>query len=305
MSAWDVFRADQAEILRNQSTSEVRDALADGRLRDDDLVRPASTRMPWTALGDVPALALPADRLTARLDPASAPVLPTTPPPAPSPDANGDSAVALPVAKEDDSELALPVSAADLVRNEPDPEAEIGSRLDYAPPITVDDEGEDEEDGGGVLTNQSEDKVEELDLTAMVDIAMQLVMFFLITSTTVFFKSLEIPAPDPEKPKSAQQAAVARSLDELDDTNILVELDARGQLMVDHEPITAEALVPKLRAARDATGRTGILLMADYATQHRNAVRVLEAANEIGLATRLGHLSNSGGGGDGFGGPGG
>lgn len=284
MSAWDIFHADSNEVLRNQGTAEVREALASGRLRDDDLARPAGSRLPWTPLVDIPTLSWPQERLTAQLGPTTDFTLPATETP-PS------TAEAQPATKAEDSQLALPVTEADLAPAEPPPVAAAKAGVQ-----------EEQEEGAFVLVQQEDDKVEELDLTAMVDIAMQLIMFFLITSTTVFFKSLEIPTPDPEKPKSAQQAV--RSLDELEDTNILVEIDALGQLTVDHEPITVDALIPKLRASRDATGRTGILLMADYATHHRNAVLVLEAANEIGLATRLGRLS--GGGGDDFGGgPGG
>jgi biopolymer transport protein ExbD len=153
----------------------------------------------------------------------------------------------------------------------------------------VEDDDEAGFGGGGELEEE-----EDIDLAAMVDIAMQLIMFFLITSTTVYFRSLEIPTPDPEKQKSATQAS-ARSLQELEDTNILVEVDGRGQFTVDHEPIVAEALIPKLRAARDNTGRTAVLLMVDAAAKHRTAVRVIEAASEIGLATRIGRTGGGGG----------
>ena len=34
----------------------------------------------------------------------------------------------------------------------------------------------------------------------MVDVAFQLVLFFLVTATTVLYKSLEVPKPNPESP---------------------------------------------------------------------------------------------------------
>jgi biopolymer transport protein ExbD len=195
-------------------------------------------------------------------------------------------ALAAGIDDEDDSALALPVEeeGADLPQAGLQSDVEI--RMNYAPTTLVEDEDEGHEFHLGA---RGDEKVEELDLTAMVDIAMQLVMFFLVTSTTIFFKSLEIPTPSPEQAKAAQQSP--KSLSQLEDTNILVEIDDRGQIQVDHEPITSEALVPKLRAARDATGRTAILLMADYNTLHKTAVRVIEAANEIGLQTQLGRVA--------------
>lgn len=298
MPAWDVFRSDRLQAERNLSTSAVRAALAEGRLRDDDLVRPAGSDAPWTPIADVPALARPADRLAARPDPESSPALPSRPA---RPD---DSAVALPVAAaapvapvggvddldlidpapatapDGDSELALPVASGDV-----GPIAGVDLALHMAA-------DEPAPDAPFSLAPEGGDKMEEMDLTAMVDIAMQLIMFFLVTATTIYFKSLEIPTPDPDKPQTAEQSP--RNLDDLEETNILVEVDARGQIQVDHEPITPDSLVPKLRAAREATGRTAILLMADPASLHRTAVRVLEAANELGLSTRLGKLAGSG-----------
>ncbi len=186
----------------------------------------------------------------------------------------------------------MPVAAVEA------PETETA----VAPPIRPAGSDDDDDDHSFSLVPQGGEKMEELDLTAMVDIAMQLIMFFLVTTTTIYFKSLEIPAPNPDEPQSAQQAP--QNLQDLEETNILVEIDARGQIQVDHEPITTEALVPKLRASRDATGRTAIILKADEATRHRVAVRVLEAANEIGLATRLAKTSSGAADAD-FGGPGG
>ena len=43
LASWDVFHADRLELERGLSTAAVRAALADGDLRDDDLVRPAGT----------------------------------------------------------------------------------------------------------------------------------------------------------------------------------------------------------------------------------------------------------------------
>ncbi len=37
----------------------------------------------------------------------------------------------------------------------------------------------------------------------MVDVAFQLVLFFLVTATTVLYKSLEVPKPNPDSPAAA------------------------------------------------------------------------------------------------------
>ena len=39
----------------------------------------------------------------------------------------------------------------------------------------------------------------------MVDVAFQMVLFFLVTATTVLYKSLEVPKPSPETPAAGAQ----------------------------------------------------------------------------------------------------
>ena len=70
---------------------------------------------------------------------------------------------------------------------------------------------------------------------------------------------------------------------------ILVEIDAAGAMKIDREPVAATlpALVERLRSAREATGRKAMLLSADSATRHRNAVLAYDAANEIGLGIAI------------------
>jgi biopolymer transport protein ExbD len=131
--------------------------------------------------------------------------------------------------------------------------------------------------------------VEELDLAPMVDVAFQLVLFFMVTATTVLYKTLEIPKPNTEPPPGAVAQGHSRSLDDFKDDYVLVEIDATGAMKIDHEPVPAElgALAERLRTAREKTGRKAMLLSADYATPHRNAVLAYDAANEIGMGIAI------------------
>ena len=67
LASWDVFHGDRLELERGLTTAAIREALASGELRDDDLVRPAGTTVAWTRLADMPELletcrALPPNR---------------------------------------------------------------------------------------------------------------------------------------------------------------------------------------------------------------------------------------------------
>lgn len=147
-----------------------------------------------------------------------------------------------------------------------------------------DPEAEDEEAAEFTLARGAAERVEELDLAAMVDVAFQLVLFFLVTATTVLYKTLEVPKPNPEAPPNAATQG-AKSIEDLQDTYILVDIDSAGNFRIDREPApnTMKGLADRLRAARSATQRTAMLLTADFSTQHQHAVTAYDAANEIGL----------------------
>ncbi len=145
-------------------------------------------------------------------------------------------------------------------------------------------DGPDEEEEGDLsLSRSGPATVEELDLAPMVDVAFQLVLFFMVTATTVLYKTLEIPKPSQEQAPTA--VSQGRSLEDLQEDNVLVEVDGTGTVKIDREPVgnTMEAIVERLRTARDKTGRKSMLLSADYATKHRHCVLVIDAAHEIGM----------------------
>jgi biopolymer transport protein ExbD len=296
LATWDVFRSDRLEVERALTTEGVRAARARGDLRDDDLIRPAGTSVPWARLADLPALIA----IEPVVEPAETPA-PEHPAPADEPDEVGppefpaddegesldtlidDDEIELPSETatgrldldfDDDSQIALPV-AEENEWDEPEPEL-----VDEFDPLD-----EDEEAAEFTLSRGGPGKVEELDLAAMVDVAFQLVLFFLVTAATVLYKSLEVPKPSPETPAAGAQQGRQRTIDDLKNDYILVEIDPTGAMKIDREPVASSmpALVERLRQAREKTGRKAMLLSAEYTTAHRHAVLAYDAANEIGL----------------------
>ena len=67
----------------------------------------------------------------------------------------------------------------------------------------------------------------ESDMTPMIDVTFQLVIFFMIAATYTVQKTLDLPAsqPDPE-------AAAAVTMEELEEENIIVKVAADGTVMV-------------------------------------------------------------------------
>jgi biopolymer transport protein ExbD len=160
----------------------------------------------------------------------------------------------------------------------------------------IDDLDEDEAVAEFTLTRGATEKVEELDLAAMVDVAFQLVLFFLVTATTIMYKTLEVPKPAADAPPGAVSQGQGKSLEDLANDYILVEIDPQGAVKVDHEPAPGDmaGLAERFRSARAQTGRAKMLLSADALTMHRAAVAAYDAANEIGLGIAIARPTNSG-----------
>jgi biopolymer transport protein ExbD len=148
---------------------------------------------------------------------------------------------------------------------------------------------EDGEEDDFTLSRSGPMTVEELDLAPMVDVAFQLVLFFMVTATTVLYKTLEIPKPTTDQAPGAVAQGHSRSVEDLQKDYILVEIDSSGAIKVDREPVAAnvDALAERLRTAREKTNRKVMLVSAAYATPHRNAVLAYDAANEIGMSIAL------------------
>lgn len=213
--------------------------------------------------------------------PAAAPPPDTRPP-------SSDASIAPETEDEDEREAssefdAEPIPAPDLSDRRAAPIVETSSETLTSAELfgLFDPLDEDEEAASFTLAAEPREEPEEIDLTAMVDVAFQLVLFFLVTATTLYFKTLEIPTPDPEDPDAVAQQM--RTLDELLDEYILVEIDPQGRISVDREPIDLADLTDRLRQARADTLRSGMLLMADFTTPHRNAVSAIDSANALGL----------------------
>ncbi|WP_422928242.1 ExbD/TolR family protein [Singulisphaera sp. PoT] len=393
MATWDVFHSERLEVVRGLSSDAVRQGLRDGELRDDDLIRPAGTTVPWTRIADFPDLVepdteqgpwpatverVPTSSLAQTEEfeqdpfPPTPPVVPTppvtpptpepTPPPVPPPapavpkpprtPPNLEKATppAAPVPPEESGDLEpeqddieshgiiddsmeefasdFHLSSEEFGREDledelqfadvddddeviadmkPDEDSSLLAMVvtapipdarhpEYVPELgqEFDPHDDDEEAAEFTLARGGPERVEELDLAAMVDVAFQLVLFFLVTATTVMYKSLEVPKPNPDSPAAAAAQGRSRTMDDLKDDYILVEIDPVGTIKIDREPVDSNmnAVVERLRTARATTKRSAMLLSADFATPHRNAVMAYDAANEIGLGIAIARPSS-------------
>lgn len=122
---------------------------------------------------------------------------------------------------------------------------------------------------------------EEMDLTPMVDVTFLLLVFFMITASFSIQKSLEIPPPEQETEGASQ---VPLTLEELEEEAIIVDIEEDGSVYIDEQPVSDLAdLVPTLETARAANNQFEIAITVDRAAEHDTVVKVIDAANIVGM----------------------
>jgi biopolymer transport protein ExbD len=121
-----------------------------------------------------------------------------------------------------------------------------------------------------------------VDLTAMLDVAFNLVLFFMVTTTFVQKRGAAEGAKEAsgiqvDLPRSSAQAVLV----EQKDVNVWMTLD--GQVYVNDEAVDEAGLKKKLRSAAEANPNTMVVIKADRGVTHGRVVSVMDEARSVGL----------------------
>lgn len=127
---------------------------------------------------------------------------------------------------------------------------------------------------------------EELDLTPMVDVTFQLLIFFMLTAAFALQKSIDLPTPDP-----SQAVAQSRTLEEIeeDDDYVIVRIEDDNIILLEDKEISRHEIVPRLRELREKPlGKSSrppnsLMVMASGNALHETVVLVLDAGSEVGM----------------------
>ena len=111
-----------------------------------------------------------------------------------------------------------------------------------------------------------------VDVTPLIDIIFQLVLFFMVSTTFVTSPGIEV-----DLPRSSSDTI----LRERDDINLWVT--SEGAVFVDDTPVTWSALEGALQQASAANPSTLIIIKADREVDHGRVVAVLDLARSLGL----------------------
>ena len=123
-----------------------------------------------------------------------------------------------------------------------------------------------------------------VDVTPLIDIIFQLVIFFMVSTTFVTEQGIEV-----DLPRSSSQTI----LRERNDVQVKVASD--GAIYVDDDPVTWDQLDANLRETA-ARGKGGmVIIKADQSVDYGRAVAVLDLARSLGLQLALATEASQGG----------
>ncbi|MBS0201619.1 MAG: biopolymer transporter ExbD [Planctomycetes bacterium] len=144
-----------------------------------------------------------------------------------------------------------------------------------------DEEGFSDDEAPALKLNRRSNAEDDMDLTPMVDVTFQLLIFFMVTASFALQKSIEVPTPDPDKKGAAQQLQI---LEELEGSSIRIQIDATNAIFIDDEPVAdptrlADVLKDKMRKEQ----KTEALISAHATSLHRWVIAVIDACNSVGM----------------------
>jgi biopolymer transport protein ExbD/biopolymer transport protein TolR len=112
-----------------------------------------------------------------------------------------------------------------------------------------------------------------IDVTPMIDIVFQLVLFFMVSTTFISTPGIQV-----DLPRSSSDAVVT------DDRDLDIWITLEGSIYVDDEPVTAERLLRAMQLAAERDPNTLVILKADAGVAHGRVVQVMDMARNEGLS---------------------
>lgn len=117
-----------------------------------------------------------------------------------------------------------------------------------------------------------------VELTPLIDIVFQLLIFFLLTTTFQNNPSFRVKLPKANNSDVKQEPK-----------SVIVTIGSDGKIEIDGRVIDDAELERRLCNAANADSSTGVNIRADAKAEHQNVVKVMDKAKGCGLE-RLGIL---------------
>ncbi len=116
----------------------------------------------------------------------------------------------------------------------------------------------------------------KLDMTPMIDVVFQLIIFF-VTTVDMQNKALETKVRMAMSPHGPVEEVK-------DPRTIVVDVEEDGRICITQTPLTEGKLLAILNKARNTSGQsTPVVIRGDYAAKHEAVKRVMDICGQAGL----------------------
>ena len=117
---------------------------------------------------------------------------------------------------------------------------------------------------------------EQLDLTPMIDVVFQLLIFFMVTAVFAITPGLDIKLPEADTAQAP------------DKENLFIVVDQDGNMKLNHKTVTFANLKDELKSKRAILDNTtAIIIQGDERATHGQIVNIMDIAREVGLLDQV------------------
>lgn len=117
----------------------------------------------------------------------------------------------------------------------------------------------------------------ELNMTPMIDVVFQLIIFFVVTITMAENRNEDI------RLEKAPHGPEITSQDDSSPMTLVIEVDRRGRVSINNFPMTFGKLRDILDYRRRKFNVFPVMIRADYRTQHRHVANVMGICTDMGI----------------------
>jgi len=117
---------------------------------------------------------------------------------------------------------------------------------------------------------------QHLDLTPMIDVVFQLLIFFMVTAVFAITPGLDIKLPEAEEATAPEKE------------NLFIVVDQDGNMKLNHKTVTFATLKDEIQAKRKILDNTTmIIIQGDERATHGQIVQIMDIARQVGVVDQV------------------
>ncbi len=117
---------------------------------------------------------------------------------------------------------------------------------------------------------------QHLDLTPMIDVVFQLLIFFMVTAVFAITPGLDIKLPEAEEATAPEKE------------NLFIVVDQDGNMKLNHKTVTFATLKEEIADKREILDNTTmIIIQGDERATHGQIVQIMDIARQVGVVDQV------------------